>query len=161
MPFTLDNAVTGLLGGQDTAIIETTCEDRGQGLTLDWTQSGNDQDFESYGYSVRFHPAEQVPYDAQSFDASQVVRTPYGVGLYGVGPYGGLTLGSGSGVGGIFVLDVSTLGSLLVSLTDIPIEDRGRSIQLDWTQSGLDQDMELFGYSIRFAPAEKHAVEVP
>src|SRR2546427_620922 len=120
MSFILDHSVFGVLGGQDMAIIETTCEDRGQGLTLDWTQSGNDQDFESYGYSVRFHPAEQVPYDAQAFD-NLVTRTAYGAGLYGAGPYGGL---SGGGVGGVFVLDVSTLGSLLVSLTDIPIEDR-------------------------------------
>jgi hypothetical protein len=30
---------------------------------------------------------------------------------------------------------------------------------VDWSQSGLDEDMEIFGYSIRFYPAEEEPKE--
>lgn len=58
-----------------------------------------------------------------------------------------------------FLLDSSRLGGSEFNYVETIIEDRGRSIILDWSQSGSDQDMELFGYSIRFYPAEKQAQE--
>lgn len=93
---------------------------------LDWKQSGNDQDLELYGFSVEFAPGEQVAYDSSAATAG----------------------------GGVFVLDTSTLGSLIQGMDDTPIEERGRTMQVTWSQSGFDQDMEIFGYSLRFAPAE-------
>lgn len=42
---------------------------------------------------------------------------------------------------------------------DTPLEDRGRAIQLEWTLGGTNQDIELFGYAIRFAPGSGHAME--
>ncbi len=60
---------------------------------------------------------------------------------------------------GQFILDTSTLGGTSFSYDEETIEDRGRSIVLSWSQSGSNQDMELFGYSVRFAPGETEAQE--
>jgi hypothetical protein len=131
----------------ESAVTKTTCEDRGQSLVLDWTQTGFNQDLELFGFSVELAPAEQVPYDAQAV-INATTATAYGSGLYSGGMY------SGGTASGLFILDISTLGTLVIGADDIPIEDRGRTMQITWSQSGFDQDMELFGYSIRFAPAE-------
>lgn len=58
-----------------------------------------------------------------------------------------------------FILDTSVLGGAGVTILETPIEERGRTIQIQWLQGGLDQDMELFGYSIRYAPAETDSAE--
>lgn len=58
-----------------------------------------------------------------------------------------------------FILDTSILGGSGVAIMETPIEERGRTITLTWTQGGQDQDMELFGYSIRYAPAETDSAE--
>jgi hypothetical protein len=58
-----------------------------------------------------------------------------------------------------FTLDTSRLGGSEFNYVETIIEDRGRSIILDWSQSGSDQDMEIFGFSIRFYPGEEHAQE--
>jgi hypothetical protein len=58
-----------------------------------------------------------------------------------------------------FVLDTDILGGTDFNYVETIIEDRGRSITVDWSQSGLDEDMELFGYSIRFYPGEKEPKE--
>ena len=58
-----------------------------------------------------------------------------------------------------FILDTSRLGGSDFNYTETIIEDRGRSIIVDWSQSGLDQDMEIYGYSIRFYPAEDEPKE--
>lgn len=145
MSFILD---TSTLGGIDSAVTKTIVEDIGQGLTLTWTQTGNNQDLESYGFGVELAPAEMVAYDAQVINVGALIA--YGAGIYGSGPYSGI---SGS-LNGIFILDISTLGSLLVGLTDTTFQERGRSMQITWTQSGFNQDLETFGYGVRFAPAE-------
>jgi hypothetical protein len=60
-----------------------------------------------------------------------------------------------------FTLDTSTLGGADFNYAENPeINDRGRSIMVQWDQSGLNQDMELFGYSIRYLPAEETAKEL-
>jgi len=51
------------------------------------------------------------------------------------------------------------LGGSDFNYAETIIEDRGRSIILDWSVSGLNQDMEIFGYSIRFFPAEEEPKE--
>ncbi len=60
---------------------------------------------------------------------------------------------------GLFILDTSTLGGSDFNYAETIIEDRGRSIIIDWSNASADQDMELFGYSIRFYPAESEAKE--
>ena len=58
-----------------------------------------------------------------------------------------------------FILDTDVLGGSDVNYAETIIEDRGRSIILDWSVSGLNQDMEIFGYSIRFFPGEEEPKE--
>ena len=58
-----------------------------------------------------------------------------------------------------FILDTSVLIGDGFVLNESIIEGRGRSIQVKWTQAGLDQDLVHLGYSIRFAPAETEAKE--
>jgi hypothetical protein len=58
-----------------------------------------------------------------------------------------------------FILDTSVLGGSDFNYVETIIEDRGRSIIVDWSQNGLNEDMEIFGYSIRFYPAEEQAQE--
>ena len=60
----------------------------------------------------------------------------------------------------VFTLDTSTLGGNSFNYAENPeIEDRGRSISVTWSQSGLNQDMEIFGYSIRYKETEKSPKE--
>ena len=71
---------------------------------------------------------------------------------------------AGGGIGlGTFTLGSSTLGVLgggsPFQYAESIINDRGRSIQVQWSQSGANQDMEIYGHAIRFAPAEGHAME--
>ncbi|MBI3938175.1 MAG: hypothetical protein HY323_14450 [Betaproteobacteria bacterium] len=42
---------------------------------------------------------------------------------------------------------------------EAPIEGRGRSIQVDWEQATAGGDAELYGYALRVAPGESHAME--
>lgn len=58
-----------------------------------------------------------------------------------------------------FILDTSRLGGQEFNYTETIIEDRGRSITLDWSQGGDGVDLEIFGYSIRFYPAEEVSKE--
>lgn len=58
-----------------------------------------------------------------------------------------------------FVLDTSALGGNDFNYFETIIEDRGRSITVDWSQSAGGTDLEIFGYSIRFYPAEEQAAE--
>jgi hypothetical protein len=143
MAFILD---TSTLGGIDSAVTKSIIADLGQGLSLTWTQAGNNQDLEVYGFGVELAPAEMVAFDAQVINTQ--LLTAYGSGSYSGGGYGA------SGISGIFILDISTLGSLIVGLDETTFQERGRSMQISWTQAGFDQDLEIFGYGVRFAPAE-------
>ena len=58
-----------------------------------------------------------------------------------------------------FILDTDVLGGSDFNYVETIIEDRGRSILVNWSQSGLEEDMEIFGYSIRLYPAEKEPKE--
>ena len=58
-----------------------------------------------------------------------------------------------------FILDTSVLGGSDFNYFETPIEDRGRSIIMQWDQTGLNEDCELFGYSVRYSPAELTAKE--
>ena len=59
-----------------------------------------------------------------------------------------------------FILDTDVLGGSDFNYAETIIEDRGRSIMVQWSQGGAGEDMELYGYSIRFYPGEQQAKEV-
>ena len=58
-----------------------------------------------------------------------------------------------------FILDTDVLGGADFNYVELPIAERGRSIMIQWSQGGGNQDLELFGYSIRFFPAEEEPRE--
>jgi hypothetical protein len=58
------------------------------------------------------------------------------------------------------ILDSSVLGGSGFIYAENTLIDRGRSIIVQWSQGGYDEDIELFGYSIRFAEGETEAQEV-
>lgn len=58
-----------------------------------------------------------------------------------------------------FVLDSSQLAGNDLDYYETIIEDRGRSITVDWSQNTGGTDFEIFGYSIRFQPTEQQAQE--
>lgn len=60
---------------------------------------------------------------------------------------------------GQFVLDTSVLSGENLNYVDSIIEERGRAIQIEWVQSGADQDIKLHGFAIRVAPAEPVSME--
>lgn len=61
----------------------------------------------------------------------------------------------GGAVLGVFIMGTDTLAGSDFNYHENPeIQGRGRSIFLDWTQGGLEEDMEIFGYSIRYREAE-------
>lgn len=58
-----------------------------------------------------------------------------------------------------FILNTDVLGGADFNYFESIVEDRGRSIMVQWEQSGLNQDMELFGFSVRFSGAEEQPQE--
>lgn len=60
-----------------------------------------------------------------------------------------------------FTLDSSRLEGVDQEYAETPVEDRGRAIELQWAQGGANQDMELFGYALRFQPAESQVAAAP
>ena len=74
-----------------------------------------------------------------------------------------IDLAAGSGadlIGSTFVIGTSLIGSgLETSYIETPIEDRGRGIQLEWSLGGTNQNLELYGYGIRYTPTEPTAME--
>jgi len=60
--FVMDESLIG--SENELAVAETIVEGRGKGVGIEWTQSGVNQDFELYGYGLRFEPGEDMPLDA-------------------------------------------------------------------------------------------------
>lgn len=58
------------------------------------------------------------------------------------------------------LFDVDVFGGLGVGFRENIINDRGRGIILNWTNSDVGSGVELFGYAIRFAPGEAEAKEI-
>lgn len=55
-----------------------------------------------------------------------------------------------------FILDTDVLDpGITFAFAEHIIEDRGRAITISWSQTGLAQDLEILGYSVRFWPAEE------
>lgn len=60
---------------------------------------------------------------------------------------------------GSFVMDTDVIGSEAdTKILETPIDDVGRGLQVEWRQSGVNQDMEILGYAIRYAPGETFAL---
>ena len=61
----------------------------------------------------------------------------------------------GGALMGAFIMGVDSFAGSAFNFHESPeVQGRGRSIFLDWTQTELNGDMELFGYSIRYREAE-------
>lgn len=58
-----------------------------------------------------------------------------------------------------FQLDISTLSGENLNYVDTIFVERGRSIQVEWSQGGANQDMQLHGFAVRAVPAEAASVE--
>lgn len=58
-----------------------------------------------------------------------------------------------------FHLDSSRLSGTNLNYVETPIEDRGRSIQIEWVQAGANQDIQILGYAVRGVPGETMAQE--
>lgn len=67
--------------------------------------------------------------------------------------------GGGDLLDSTFILDTSTLDGAPVAYQEQIIEDRGRDLQITWTQSGTNQDIEIFGYGLRRHAGETDAHE--
>lgn len=59
---------------------------------------------------------------------------------------------------GTFTLDVSTLGGSAIAVLETPIAGRGRSVQLQYTVNASDSNVEIYGYGLRYRPAERRAI---
>ena len=59
---------------------------------------------------------------------------------------------------GIFTLGVSTLSGGSIAVLETPVEGRGRGIQLELTVNASDSNVEIYGYGIRYRPAERRAL---
>lgn len=57
------------------------------------------------------------------------------------------------------IWDTSLFSGNDFNYVETPIEDLGRSISLQYDQSGLNQDCEIFGYSVRYKEAETMPLE--
>ena len=72
-----------------------------------------------------------------------------------------LLAGSGDLIGSTFVIGTSLIGaSNATTIVPTPIGELGRSIYAQWTQSGVNQDFELYGYAIVYQPGESLSFEV-
>ena len=72
-----------------------------------------------------------------------------------------LLAGSGDLIGTTFVMNTSLIArSSQTTIVPTVIGERGRGIQLEWTQSGVNQDFELYGYAIVYQPGEPLSFEV-
>ena len=150
--FTLD---VSTLSGVNVNFVETPFQELGQTVQVEWIQDGANQDIRLHGYAIRGVPGEVMETD---FPAPQVFSTAHSI--YGFGSYGS-TAYSGIGGIGLFILDVSTLGAINQSAVHLPFQESGRSIQVEWVQSGGNQDIRLHGYAIRGIPGEVISMEVP
>lgn len=58
-------------------------------------------------------------------------------------------------------LDSTILGSDGAVYDEQTTEDRGRGCMVEWISDTVDQEMIIFGYTIRFYPTEPEAKETP
>lgn len=154
--FVLD---TSTLSGQTLNYVETPLQEKGYSITLEWVQAGSNQDIRIIGHAVRAWAGEVMSVEfPDQITGGTTIPSLYGLGLYGVGLYG--FGGSGGGSGAQFILDTSVLGGAnSVNMIQSSLQERGRSIQIEWVQAGSGQDIKIIGHAVRAVPAESHAME--
>lgn len=59
----------------------------------------------------------------------------------------------------LFILDASVLDGAGFFYAETTLIDRGRSVSLEWSNGADNSDLELFGYSIRYAEGDPEAQE--
>lgn len=144
------------LAGSIVNYIETPFQEVGQTVQVEWVQAGASQDIRLHGYAVRGVPAEVMETDIPA----PITGSTGALSIYGVGAYGSGAYGRGAGTARFFILDVSTLGgNPAQSSVHIPFQERGRTVQVEWSQSGGNQDMRVHGYAIRGVPGEVMSME--
>ena len=109
--------------------VETPLQEHGTSIQLEWEQGGADQDIQLHGYAIRAVRGESMATDAPATAS------------------------------GTFILDISRLEGLGHNFVSVPLEGRGRSIQIEWSQPGANQDMQLLGYSVRAVKGETMSQE--
>lgn len=71
-----------------------------------------------------------------------------------------LSQGAGGLIGTTAIVGSWIIGDAnATSIVDAVIEDRGRTISLEFTQPGVNENAEIFGYAIRYEPAEAMSME--
>lgn len=67
--------------------------------------------------------------------------------------------GGGSLFGASSLFGTATFGGNNLNYVESIINERGRSIQIEWTQPGANQDIRLHGWAVRAATAERTSME--
>lgn len=75
-----------------------------------------------------------------------------------VGSFNVSMAGSGA-IFGTAIFGTSRFGGSEIGYVETPFMARGRSVELTYTMSGANRDMELYGHAIRYEPAELNALE--
>ena len=71
-----------------------------------------------------------------------------------------MSTGAGDLIGTTLVIGTGKIGGASnSSIAPVPLEGRGRQIQLEYTQSGGNEDAELYGYTIQYEPGEPFSAE--
>ena len=71
-----------------------------------------------------------------------------------------MSAGAGDLIGTTLVIGTGKIGGASnSSIAPVPLEGRGRQIQLEYTQSGGAEDAELYGYTIHYEPGEPFSTE--
>lgn len=112
------------LSGLNLNYIDTPLQERGTSIQMEWSQSGNDRDMQLLGYAVRGVPAESMRQESSNTE------------------------------GGEFILDSSRLEVPTHYSLHTALDERGRSIQVEWIQSANEQDMQILGYAVHGVPTE-------
>ena len=72
-----------------------------------------------------------------------------------------MSVGAGDLIGSTLIIGTGKIGGATnSSIVPTVVEGRGRQIQLEYTQSGGNEDAELYGYTIHYEPGEPFSAEI-
>ncbi len=117
------------LSGLNLNYVETPLQEVGTSIQVEWVQAGLNQDLQLLGYAIRGKAGERAAQE------------------------------SSNSAGGLFILDTSRLDTQTSNVVHVPYSERGRSIQVEWVQSGDLQDLQILGYAIRGKATETMSQE--
>ena len=133
-------------------------------------------DNQTYGYTLRVKTPNHLRlsqsateiHEKQFYGVSAIVR-PAGdydlsltVSVDGRSQTKMLDLAKGAGglIGTTAIVGTWVIGDAnATSLVDAVVGDRGRAISLEFTQPGVNENAELYGYALRYEPAEAMSME--